>query len=136
VLQNALEAMHARKVTQAQIDDLNAAIVATPDRVLRPDALYITPDNRSKEQVLKAIYDADAANAPGGGPGTEWKERGLLLTKMSLVHRKGKAGHTDLRLPPMREALAKVVRAAHRKELKGLPRSASSSPERIASDQA
>jgi hypothetical protein len=69
----------------------------------------------------KAIYDADAANAPGGGPGTDWKERGLLLIKMSLVHRKGKLGHTDLRKPAMREPLAKIVRAAHRNELKGLP---------------
>jgi hypothetical protein len=73
LLQNVLHAMHTRTVTKEMMEEFNAAIACTPQRPMRADSLYVTPENKSKEHMLEAIYNADARNAPHPTPGQTWR---------------------------------------------------------------
>jgi hypothetical protein len=118
LLKKVLHAMNTRTMVPELMDEFNEAIACRPSRPMRPDSLLVTPENKSKEHILREIYNADARNAPARAPGQTWKDRGLLLIKMSVVPRSNK---TNMREAPMKEKLASLVRIAHRKELKYLP---------------
>jgi hypothetical protein len=119
VFQATLSAMHSRTVTTEMMQDFNAAIKITDERQSGPDAVYVTPGNRVREQVVKALYDANTRNAPGGAD-TPWKERGHILIQMSVYPRSKKRERTNLNQPQMRPQVARLIRTAPEKQFQGL----------------
>jgi hypothetical protein len=117
-MKETLDAMHSRTVTRDLMERFNAAIRISPDRQPPPSVVYVTPENLPRKQVIREIYDADARKAPGNAH-TPWKERGLLLIKMSVYNRESVNHNTDTRKPQMRPAIAALVREMPDKILKG-----------------
>jgi hypothetical protein len=119
MFQDTLSAMHSRTVTADMMHDLNDTIGISDDRQSGPGTVYVTPGNRVRQQVLKAIYDVDTRNAPGGAD-TPWKERGHILIQMSVFPRTRPRERTNTDQPQLRPQVARLIRSADQKELKGL----------------
>ena len=118
LLKETLEAMHSRTVTRDLMERFNDGIQITPERQPGPGVVYVTPNNAGRIQALRTIYNTDARKTPGDAH-TGWKERGLLLIKMSLYNRASKHHKTDTKKPQMRPAAAALVREMDPRELGG-----------------
>jgi hypothetical protein len=120
LLKQTLAAMHSRTVTRELMERFNDAITVTPERQPGPDVVYVTPENESRIEALRRIYNADAHKAPGDG-NTPWKTRGVLLIKMSVYNRASKNHNTDIEGPEMRPAIAELVRQMDPRKMKDFP---------------